>query len=248
MLLFTDISFVGILIICRVGGCMMLLPGFGSNRLPMRIKSILAIAVSLALTPILFQKIQAVASPSNEEQKVFLIFSEILIGVSFGMLSRLFVVCLQFSATIVTNMIGLAPTPGTPIDDTEAAPPLVTFISLCGTMMVFTTNMHLVLLSALIDSYDLMKVGATIDLGFHLDRFLVTLRKTSELGLRLSGPYIVYSIVVNLTIGFVNKFTSQISVYFLTTGMVASGGLLMLYYSISDWLNLFAQDFVTFFN
>ena len=226
----------------------MLLPGFGSNRLPMRIKSLLAIAVSLALSPILMEKIQTVVQHSSEEQKAFLLFSELLSGVSFGMLSRLFMVGLQFSATIVTNMIGLAPTPGTPIDDTEAAPPLVTFISLCGTMMVFATNMHFVLLGALIDSYDLVKVGAPIDFGYHLDRILATLSKTSELGLRLSGPYMVYSIVVNSTIGFVNKFTSQISVYFLTTGMVASGGLLMLYFSASDWLNLFYQDFMLFFS
>ena len=226
---------------------MMLLPGFGSNRLPMRIKSLLAIAVSLALSPILVGKLQPVVSHASDEQKAILIFSELFSGISFGLLSRLFMVGLQFSATIVTNMIGLAPTPGTPIDDTEAAPPLVTFISLCGTMMVFATNMHFVVLGALIDSYDLVKVGGTIDFGYHLDRLLETLNKTSELGLRLSGPFIVYSIVVNLTIGFVNKFTSQISVYFLTTGLVASGGLLMLYFSASDWLNLFYQDFLAFF-
>jgi flagellar biosynthesis protein FliR len=245
---FAELSFAVVLVICRTGGCMMLLPGFGSNRLPMRIKSMLAIAVSLALSPILFQKVQAVALTADDQQKVVLIFSELLSGISFGLLSRLFIVGLQFSATIVTNMIGLAPTPGVPIDDTEVAPPLVTFISLCGTMMVFATNMHIQLLGALVDSYDLVQVGAPLDFGFHLDRILATLSKTSELGLRLSGPFIVYSIVVNLTIGFVNKFTAQISVYFLTTGLVAAGGLVMIYFTISDWLNLFSQDFIGFFN
>jgi flagellar biosynthesis protein FliR len=240
------IAFIGILIICRVGGCLMLLPGFGSSRLPMRIKSLVAIAVSVALAPLLMSKIHSEIALAGDAHKAFFVFSELLSGISLGLLSRLFMVGLQFSATIITNMIGLAPTPGVPIDDAEAEPPLVTFISLCGTMMVFTTNTHLMLLGALIDSYDLLKVGAMPDYGLHLDKILAAISKTSELGLRLSGPYIVYSIVVNLAIGFVNKFTSRISVYFMTTGMVAAGGLLMLYFSISDYLTLFSQDFISY--
>jgi len=226
---------------------MMLLPGFGSSRLPMRVRSLLAVAVSLALFPLLYENAYKVTANSADFRKAELLLGEILIGVSLGLLARMFMIGLQFSATILTNTIGLAPTPGAPIDDLEATPPLVNFVSLCGTMMIFATDMHIVLIGAIIDSYNFFKVGSPIDIGFHLDRIVNTLGKTSELGLRLSGPYIVYSVVVNLAIGFLNKFTPQISVYFVTTGMVASGGLFLLYFSISDWLNLFRLDFSSFF-
>ncbi len=242
-----DIGFQGVLIICRVGSCMMLLPGIGSARLPMRIRSLLALAVSLALFSLLREKLPANLNASPDTVKFSLLFSEIFAGISLGLVARFFMVGLMFSATIVTNMIGLAPTPGTPIDDTEAVPPLVTFISLCGTVMVFSTNLHFVLLRALVDSYDLVKVGGSVDLAWNLERLVGALLVTSELGLRLSGPYIVYSIIVNMAVGFVNKFTAQISIYFLTTGLVAAGGLFIIYFTIADWLNLFAQEFLTFF-
>lgn len=241
------IGFVGVIILGRIGSCLMLLPGFGSTRISMRIRSLLAVSISLAMFPLLYDQTMEIFLKKNLAEQVFLLGVEIFNGVLLGLLARLFMVGLQFSATIVTNTIGLAPTPGAPIDDTEAVPPLVNFISLCGTMLVFTSGMHLVLIKALIESYDTIKLGSSFDIGWHIDQILSGLYKTSSLGLRLSAPYIIYSIVVNLAIGYVNKFTPQISVYFVTTGLVAIGGLFILLNSINDWLSLFQQDFLSAF-
>lgn len=243
----SSLVIVALVVLCRIGSCMMLLPGFGSTRLPVRVRSLIAIAVSLALFPILYQEIQKAIASLDNAQTARVIIVEIIVGVTFGLLARLFMIGLQFSAIILTNTIGLAPTPGAPIDDVEAQPPLVSFISLCGTMMIFATNMHLVLLRALVDTYGLIKVGAFLDIGWQLDLLIGGLSKTSQLGLRLSGPFIIYSIIVNLSIGFVNKFTPQISVYFVMTGVVAAGGILLLYFSIDGWLSLFQMDFQAYF-
>jgi flagellar biosynthesis protein FliR len=222
---------------------MMLLPGFGSTRLPMRVRSQIAIAVSLALFPIVSDDALRVLSSVDNAEKAGVLVAEIAIGISFGLIARLFMLGLQFSATVLTNTINLAPTPGAPIDDSEAQPPLVSFISLCGTMIVFATDLHLTLLRGLVETYSLIKVGAEFEVGWHFDMLVGALSKTFEIGLRLSSPFIVYSILVNLSIGFINKFTPQISVYFVTTGMVAAGGLMLLYFSIDDWLSLFQTDF-----
>jgi flagellar biosynthesis protein FliR len=238
--------FIGVLILCRIGSCMMLLPGFGSTRVPMRIRLLLAVAVSIAFFPMLYQPALSVAREVSAVSQPVLLVNEIINGVMFGLLARLYMIGLQFAATVLTNSIGLAPTPGAPLDDTEAAPPLVSFISLCGTIFIFATNLHLVMLRALLDSYDVVKIGAPLDVSWHIDQLLAGLEKTSMLGLRLSGPYIIYSIIANLAIGFVNKFTPQISVYFVTTGMVAAGGLFLVYFTIDDWLSLFRQDFISF--
>ena len=41
---------------CRVGGCFMLLPGFSSARLSLQIRLFLAVAVSIAILPILWTR------------------------------------------------------------------------------------------------------------------------------------------------------------------------------------------------
>ena len=47
----SEAVFVGVLVLCRVGSCMMLLPGFGSQRIPMQFRALLAVAISLTLLP-----------------------------------------------------------------------------------------------------------------------------------------------------------------------------------------------------
>ncbi len=104
---------------------MMLLPGFGSTRIPMQFRALLAVAISLTLLPLLYDLGAEAARQAGEPGRPLLLGGEILNGLTIGLLARLFMVALSFSATILTNIIGLAPTPGVPIDDTEPAPPLV---------------------------------------------------------------------------------------------------------------------------
>lgn len=209
----------------------------------MRFRALFAVAISLILLSVIYDVGVVAVRSAGEAGKPLLLASEIVNGLVIGLLARLVMVGLQFAATILTNVIGLAPTPGAPIDDTEPLPPLVSFISLSATMLIFVTNLHHQFIRALIDSYSALKIGAAFDAGWYLDQLLLRLDQTSALALRLSGPFIVYSVVVNLAIGFANKFTPQISVYFITTGMVAAGGLFLVYFTIDDWLGLFLQDF-----
>ncbi len=236
---------MGVLVLCRVGSCMMILPGFGSTRIPMQFRALLAVALSLTLLPLLYETGAEATQRAGESGKPLLLGGEILNGLTIGLLARLFMVALSFSATILTNVIGLAPTPGLPIDDTEPAPPMVNLISLTATMLIFATNLHHEFIRVLISSYGALKISNPIDMGWYLDEILERLAQTSSLALRLCGPFIVYSIVVNLAIGFANKFTPQISVYFITTGMVAAGGLFLVYFTIDDWVSLFLQEFST---
>lgn len=41
------------LLFCRIGACMMLIPGFSSDRVAMRIRLLMAVASTLAMAPML---------------------------------------------------------------------------------------------------------------------------------------------------------------------------------------------------
>ena len=51
-------------------------------------------------------------------------------------------------------------------------------------------------------------------------------------------------ILINLTIGFVNKLTPQIPVYFISLPFVIAGGLVIFYFAIGTMLSLFADGFL----
>ena len=65
-------------------------------------------------------------------------------------------------------------------------------------------------------------------------------------GSGLLRPFVIFSVIVNLAIGFANKFTPMISVYFMTTGLIAALGLVLLFMTVDDMLGLFLQEILGF--
>ena len=53
--------FTAFLVFCRVGACLMLLPGIGGRHLPVQVRLFLAVAISLAFTPLLRGEMEAAA-------------------------------------------------------------------------------------------------------------------------------------------------------------------------------------------
>ena len=64
------------------------------------------------------------------------------------------------------------------------------------------------------------------------------------MALRVGAPFIVYSIVVNVAIGIINKLTPQIPVYFISLPFVIAGGLFILYFAVATMLSLIVDGFL----
>ena len=81
------------LVFARVGGAVMLLPGFGENYVSPRVRLLFALAITVVLTPIVIDRVPA--QPNSLLNIFFLVGGEVLIGVFFGGLARLMVSALQ---------------------------------------------------------------------------------------------------------------------------------------------------------
>ena len=44
---------------CRIGGCLMLAPGFSNTQIPTQVRLFVALAVTLTLTPLLLERVPA---------------------------------------------------------------------------------------------------------------------------------------------------------------------------------------------
>jgi flagellar biosynthetic protein FliR len=74
-----------------------------------------------------------------------------------------------------------------------------------------------------------------------------TLVSTTYIMLRLASPFIIYSIMFNVSIGFINKLAPQIPVYFISTPYMLLGGLFLFYFSVAALINQYAQSFPSVF-
>lgn len=233
------------LLFCRIGACLMVIPGFSSERIAMRIRLFIALSVTLALTPLLLPIMRDALPDQTLATTARLIVSETFTGLLIGFLGRIFLVALETLGTLVSMAIGLSNMPGMAIEGGEALPPLANLMTLTATAMIFISNQHWEVLRGLAASYETLPPGMSPDIVSGLERLADQLSQTFLLALRICSPFIVYTVVVNLAIGLINKLTPQIPVYFISMPFVIAGGMYFLFLVFSEAITLFLDGYFT---
>jgi flagellar biosynthesis protein FliR len=232
---------------CRMGGCVMTLPGFGSARVPPQIRLFVALGLAMAVLPVLWDVIYPkAASPTGTY--VGLILTETLIGVMYGLIARLYTLGLQFAGTVLTMSIGFSAPGGHDILEDSQENQLTNLLTLCGLLLLFMMDFHHMVFRALVESYDATPVGAIIDPQKMLITLTDTLRASTMIMLRLASPFLIYGLMFNVAIGLINKLSPQIPVYFISTPFLVAGGLFLLYLSIASFIHQYADGFGRVYN
>ncbi|TWF53384.1 flagellar biosynthetic protein FliR [Neorhizobium alkalisoli] len=231
---------------CRIGSCIMVLPGFSSARIPGNVRLLTAIALSLAVLPVLWDVVYPKATAPGATY-IGLIFTEMLVGVTYGLIARLYTLGLQFSATIISTVIGLTAPGGQDLLEDTSESQLVSFLTLSGLLILFMMDFHHVVIHAMIDSYQTTPVGALIDSRKMLITLTDTLRASTMIMLRLASPFLIFGLMFNVAIGMVNKMAPQLPVFFISTPLLLLGGLFLLYLSVAALITQYANGFIPIF-
>ena len=230
-------------IFCRIGGCLMIAPGFSSVQIPARIRLFIALAVSLALTPLLIDTVRPLTGDGSPGTLAGLIFSELAAGLLIGFLARLFFAALETISAAITQAIGLGAIPGTLDEDLQNVPTLGVLFTLTATTVMFITGLHVQLIRGLLDSYTAIPPGQTFASRPALVDIVDQVSAAFFVALRIGSPFIVYSIVVNFAIGITNKLTPQIPVFFIATPFIIAGGLLLVLITVREFVEYFDTAF-----
>ena len=231
---------------CRIGGCFMVLPGFSSFRVPVQIRLFLAVAVSMALLPILWDTIYPKVQGGTVDYFLY-VGGELLVGVTLGLVARFIVVSLQYGATAMSMAIGFNSSPGGGIIENEPEGQLTALITFTALFLLFLTDFHHMIIGALVRSYAFMPMDTSYEPRLALMTLTDTLASAFMLVLRLASPFLVYGLIFNLSIGMVNKLAPQIPVYFISIPFILAGGLILLYFGSHTFFSLFTDGFDTLF-
>ena len=71
---------------CRIGGCLMLAPGFSNAQIPTQVRLFVALAVTLTLTPLLLDRVPGAALGDDPILTLRVIAVESLVGGMIGVL------------------------------------------------------------------------------------------------------------------------------------------------------------------
>jgi flagellar biosynthetic protein FliR len=225
------ILFTVLLLFCRIGGCLMIAPGVGNSLIPVHVRLFVAVAATLALTPLLFDK---AAGAANHDPIGMLraIAFELLTGGALGMLARMFFSALETLSFAAATMLGLANPFGVEVDHSQSMPPLATLVALGATALIFVADFHWQIIIAIVDSYRTLPVGSVFDARRSLSEVGSVLGESFLIAARVASPFFLYSVIVNFAMALINKVTPSIAVFFIAPPFIAGGGLALLYFVI----------------
>lgn len=212
----------GLLVFLRVGVIIGLVPGFGEQSVPVRVKLALAIAGTMVLAPL-------VPHFGGEEfdtsRLVVCLATETLAGLLFGIGLRLFVMALQTAGTITAQSTSLSQILG---NTAEPMPAIGHVLLIGGLALAMVSGVHVKFLAYTLHSYDLIVPG-TVPSGAAISEWGV--RQISDafaLAFRLSAPFIVVSLLYNLALGAINRAMPQLMVAFVGAPAITAAGMILL--------------------
>ena len=227
---------------CRIGACLMVIPGFSTARVPGQVRLLTAVAISMAILPIMWDDIypKAIAGGSGY---IYMIGSEIIIGAAIGLVARFYFLGLQFVGTVLSLMIGFTAPPMQDVLEDAAENQLTNLITYSGLIMLYMLDFHHVMFEAIVQSYTALPLATGFDPQGLLITLTDSLSTTFMIMLKLSSPFIVYGILFNAAIGMVNKLAPAIPISFISAPYLILGGLFLTYLGIAAMLRIFADGF-----
>ncbi|MDB5426038.1 MAG: Flagellar biosynthetic protein FliR [Phenylobacterium sp.] len=215
--------FVAGLVFARLGAIVMLIPGIGETFIPVRIRLSLALLLALVMLPVVGGGVPPI--PTDVSGVAVAIIKETAIGLMIGGILRFFMSSLAAAGEIVSIQTTLAF--AQTANPMQAAPSttLGTFLGLMGLLLIMTTNLHHLFLSAIVRSYTIFPFSRAVPLADANALAIQTVSKSFALGLQLAAPVVALSLIFNVATGLVGRVMPQFQIFFVATPLMVLLGL-----------------------
>jgi flagellar biosynthetic protein FliR len=211
------------LIFARLGGLLMLIPGIGETVVPPRIRLAFAFLMTLMLYPVLATSLPAL--PATVSGLAGGVMKEALIGLMVGAILRVFLSSLATAGEIVSLQTTLSFAQTAAPGQAQPSTSLATFLGLLGVVLIMTTDLHHMFLAALVRSYALFPVVRPLPVDDAGALAIRTVGQSFSLGLQLSAPVVVFSLIFNIATGLIGRVMPQFQVFFVATPLIVLLGL-----------------------
>lgn len=222
----------------RVGAVMALMPAFGEQVIPARVRLVLAFAFTLIVRAGLDPAVIAVAGPYSMR-----ILGEAMIGLLIGIMLRLFVLALQTAGTIIAQSISLSQMFGG--TDGQPQPAVGNVLMLAALAVAVHMGLHVKIAAMLIESYAALPPGRLPDPALVRAWGLSGIRDTFMLAFSIAMPFVLAGLIYNVALGAINRAMPQLMVSFVGAPALTFGGLVLLAVALPTgvalWLGHFDQ-------
>jgi flagellar biosynthesis protein FliR len=231
-------AFALVLVLARVGATFALLPGLGETTIPAVVKAGMVLTVSLLLLPIIEPALPP--RPATEVALGLMVLTELLNGMWFGWLARILTTSLPLAGQFIADFVGLANVLQPSPDLGSQTTAISRMYDVAVPVLIMSTGMYQMLLSALIGFYQLIPPGSLAWVPDSAAATVTVVAASFNLALQLSAPFILAAISWHVAIGLIARLVPRLQIFFVALpGQIGLGMLLlaaMVAPTIGAWL------------
>ena len=213
----------GFIVFVRVATLVSLLPAFGEQSVPVRIK----LGIALAFVFIIAPAVKPFAEGPSLDTVTWLALTEVVAGLILGLGIRLFILALQTAGSIAAQSTSLSQILGGAVAD--PLPALGYTLIIGGLALAVMAGLHVKAAMLVILSYDMLPIGQ-LPVGSVVSQWGVAqIRNAFELAFTLAAPFLIVSVLYNLALGAINKAMPQLMVAFVGAPVITFAGVFLLF-------------------
>jgi flagellar biosynthetic protein FliR len=240
--------YVWIVVFCRMGAAMMVIPIIGDLFVPVRARLLLALAITVIIAPVIKPGLPPM--PANAGPLVGLVVGELLIGIAIGTVPRILFSALEVAGMIIGQQAGLSNAYiYNPALSSQGSLP-GSLLAWVGMVLVLISNTHHLLLTAVADSYTLFKPGAPLPVGDWAVMIGQLTNQCFAIGIKMAAPFLAVGTMFSLALGLVSRMAPLMQVYSVFTSVQVTYGLflfaLMLSPMIMFWMRSLEEGIFTY--
>jgi len=233
-----------LILFCRVGGVVMLLPAFSEESVPPQIRLIMALAFTFGM----YGMLEGRVSPALQSgiSLPLLVMGEVTVGIALGMIVRIVFSAAAMAGAIASQQVGLSSALVVDPAMGGQAPLLSRLIGIAAVVTCMAAGVHHLWITAIFGSYASFPVGGLPPAADFAHLAVSVMGQAMSLGLSLAAPLILFGMLFNLGLGLAARVAPAIQVFFIAQPLNLLLGLSMLAMTIGAMLTAFATAMTTF--
>jgi flagellar biosynthetic protein FliR len=153
------------------------------------------------------------------------VLKEVLIGLMIGGILRIFLSSLSTAGEIISIQTTLGFSQTANPAQAQPSTSLATFLGLMGVVLIMTTDLHHLFIAAIVRSYTIFPITKAVPVDDAGQLAVQTVSRCFALGLQLSAPVVVFSLIFNIATGLVGRVMPQFQIFFVASPLAVLFGL-----------------------
>ncbi len=214
----------------RIMSIFVMIPFIGGRSVPVQIRLAIALILGIVITPTL-----DVTAPMQLSIVAIAvgIFKEFLIGLMIGLAAKLVFASFEMAGQLAGMQMGLSMANVMDPQTSSQLSVMAQFYNLFGIFLFFTLNIHLVFISGLIKSFEVIPPYGVELTGPVFEGMLALSSALFVIALKLAAPISVALLLTNLGMGIVARTVPQLNVFVVGFPITLGIGFTVFFFSLT---------------